>query len=123
MQRLYSMFPDGWPGRGLLLLRLVASWLAIHEGVSAGFIPPSQAVVVLQVIWFVSACLVLIGLATPFAAVALSLCGLWMALSRFIQWPLAIALGGVALALAMLGPGSMSIDAVLFGRKHIDYDS
>ncbi len=117
------MFPDGWPGRGLLLLRLVASWLAVHEGVSAVLGPTAQEAVVLQVIWFVSACLLLVGLATPFAAVALSLCGLWMALSRFMQWPLAITLGGVALALAMLGPGSMSIDAILFGRKHIDYNS
>ncbi len=117
------MFPDGWPGRGLLLLRLVASTLAICEGVSAGIRPTPYPGAVLQVLTLASACFVLIGLATPFAAVALSMCELWMALSKCIQWPLAIALGGVALALAMLGPGSMSVDARLFGRRHIDYYS
>jgi len=68
----------------------------------------------------ICAFLLLIGLATPFAAVALSLCEAWIVFSNLAQWPVASALGGIAFALAMLGPGSMSIDARLFGRKHID---
>jgi len=117
------MFPNGWPGRGLLLLRLVACSLAAYQGIAVGFRPIPYAVVTQQITALVCACLVLIGLATPYAAVALSLCEVWMVFSNTAQLPLTIALVGVAFALAMLGPGSMSIDARLFGRKRIDYDS
>lgn len=94
----------------------------MNEGVSAGLRQTPHAVIV-QILALASACLVLIGLATPFAAVALLLCEVWIALSNLTQWPLATALGGVALALAMLGPGAISIDARLFGRKQIDFYS
>jgi uncharacterized membrane protein YphA (DoxX/SURF4 family) len=106
-----------------MLLRVVACSLAVYEGIAGGFRSIPHTVVMLQMIAVVCACLVLIGLATPFAAVALAMCEIWMVFSNMAQWPLAIALGGVALALAMLGPGSMSIDARRFGRKRIDYYS
>lgn len=117
------MFPNGWPGRGLLLLRFVACMLAVHEGVAAGFGLILHTTGLRQVIALACASLVLIGLATPFAAIALSLCEIWMVFSNMAQWPLAMAVSGVALALAMLGPGAMSVDARLFGRKRIDYRS
>lgn len=36
------------------------------------------------------------------------------------RWELHIAQGGIALGLLALGPGAWSIDARLYGRKHID---
>jgi uncharacterized membrane protein YphA (DoxX/SURF4 family) len=114
------MFPNGWPGRGLLLLRVVACSLTAYEGIAAAFAPIPYAVVMQQIIAMICAFLLLIGLATPLAAIALSLCEVWVVFSNRAQWPVAVALGGVAFALAMLGPGSISIDARLFGRKRID---
>ena len=66
------------------------------------------------------ACLVLVGLATPLAAIALSICETLTAFGKPVLWPVAVALIGGAAALAMLGPGCISIDARLYGRKRID---
>src|SRR2546428_12583800 len=34
LQRLYSTFADGWPGSGLLLLRLATATALIHYGIA-----------------------------------------------------------------------------------------
>jgi uncharacterized membrane protein YphA (DoxX/SURF4 family) len=114
------MFPNGWPGRGLLLLRVLASWLTAYESIAAGYKLIPYAIFMQPILARICAFLVLIGLGTPLAAIALSSCEVWMIFSNRVQWPVAIALGGVSAALAMLGPGSISIDARLFGRKRID---
>lgn len=114
------MFPNGWPGRGLLLLRVVASSLTAHESLAAGFGLIPYPIFMQQILAMICAFLLLIGLGTPLAAIALSSFEVWMMFSNRVQWPVAIALGGVGIALAMLGPGSISIDARFFGRKRID---
>jgi uncharacterized membrane protein YphA (DoxX/SURF4 family) len=114
------MFPNGWPGRGLLLLRLVACSLTANEGIGTQFIVIPYPIFIQQILALICAFLVLIGLGTPLAAIALSSLEVWMMFSNRVQWPVAIALAGIGIALAMLGPGSTSIDARLFGRKRID---
>jgi uncharacterized membrane protein YphA (DoxX/SURF4 family) len=114
------MFPNGWPGRGLLLLRLVACSLTANEGIGTGFRAIAYTILMQQILALICAFLVLIGLGTPLAAIALSSLEVWMMFSNRVQWPVTIALGGIGIALAMLGPGSTSIDARLFGRKRID---
>ena len=64
--------------------------------------------------------LLLVGLWTPVGGVIVTIVELWVALSRVGDplVPLILAiLGGT---LAMIGPGAWSIDARLFGRKHIE---
>lgn len=117
------MFPNGWPGAGLLLLRLIAASLALYESLAAGFRPLPGLLILPQITALVCAALTLIGLATPFAAIALALSEMWMLTSNAIEWPVALSLSGVALSLSMLGPGAISVDAHLFGRKRIDYRS
>src|SRR5258708_19978833 len=48
LQRLFSMFPNGWPGAALLLLRLVAGILLIYDGVVALRIGPDLQATILQ---------------------------------------------------------------------------
>ena len=62
------MFPDGWPGRGLLLLRLVVGLILIHDGVCALMGVPQRESSALQVIAAVAGILLLVGLWTPIAA-------------------------------------------------------
>ncbi|WNG59939.1 hypothetical protein F0U59_38390 [Archangium gephyra] len=111
MQRLFSMFPEGGPGAGLLLLRLsVALSLLLHP--SGG--PLMRAVLALTALGL---CL---GVLTPLLAMV---CGLF----SFYGF---MSMGGVTLpeasirvltagALALLGPGAHSLDARLFGRRVI----
>ena len=110
LQRLFSMFPAGWPGLALLLLRVsvalstflasggygqhLASWRGLGLGLlsaalSAGFLTPVSALLALAV-----------------------------QLIRFTHLdvgPLVLILD--SLSLAMLGPGAYSIDAYRFGRR------
>ena len=63
--------------------------------------------------------LLILGWLTPAASACAALLAFALALSDS-RWELHIAQAGIALALVGLGPGAWSIDARLYGRKHID---
>jgi hypothetical protein len=119
VQRLYSLFPQGRPGLGLILLRVcvvvslalplaradaaasngAVQWLfgTLMAGVLAGFLTPLLcllvvATVVVDVVQVHEAGLLLHVCCSGFAALA-------------------------ATSLALLGPGAYSIDAWLYGRR------
>jgi uncharacterized membrane protein YphA (DoxX/SURF4 family) len=115
MQRLFSMFPSGWPGLGLVILRVsvavpvlldtygnrneLPGWALVALAVlsatlSVGFLTPMVAVLAL-VVRLVS--LISVSAGSEAAAICMTILG--------------------ALALAMLGPGAYSIDAFRFGRR------
>jgi len=125
LQRLFSTFASGWPGVGLLLLRVLTAAVLIHFGIASLLEAPPTMAAVLPTIGAVAGILLLIGLWTPVAGTLAAIVNVWIALSRYFShssdpWILLIqaALGA---ALAMIGPGAWSIDARLFGRKHIDF--
>jgi len=114
MQRLYSTFARGWPGTGLVCLR-VASAIAGFHFADLGSMNPSLG----SLVHAAAGLLLSIGLWTPLAGGALSLIALWSAF--FVEnafWP-ELLLATMAASLAMLGPGRWSIDARLFGRKRL----
>ena len=119
LQRLFSMFPNGLPGAGLLLLRLVCSVLAISGAVTTILGASHTQAFILQAIAFVAALLLLVGLWTPIAGLLLALVELSIALAGANGIENAVLLATIGVALAVLGPGSRSIDAKLYGRKRI----
>ena len=124
MQRLFSTFADGWPGIGLLLLRLLTGVALIHFGIANLLEAPPLATVVLQSIGVAAGLFLLVGLWTPVAGGLAAIVKVLVALSRYFShsgdpWsPVTQAV--LSAVLAMVGPGAWSIDARLFGRKHID---
>ena len=64
--------------------------------------------------------LLLTGLWTPISGGALALVELWIGLSQRGDPWVAILLGSLGAALALIGPGAWSLDARFFGRKRID---
>jgi putative oxidoreductase len=124
VQRLFSTFADGWPGTGLLLLRLLTGTALIHFGIANLREASPLATVVLQSIGVGAGILLLAGLWTPVAGGLAAIVKVLIAFSRYFShsgdpWiPLMQAVLGAALA--MVGPGAWSIDARLFGRKRID---
>ena len=120
VQRLFSMFPNGWPGRGLLLLRLVSGILLINDGVSGLLEGPSWPGIIRLFLEIATGILLLVGLWTPMAGVLVIVVELWSMLSRTGDLRNCIVLATFGAALAVLGPGVRSIDARLFGRKRID---
>jgi putative oxidoreductase len=124
VQRLFSSFADGWPGTGLLLLRLLTGAALIYSGIANLREAPPLATVVLQIIGIGTGILLIVGLWTPVAGVLAFVVKVWIAFSRYFShssnpWiPMVLAI--LAAVIAMVGPGAWSIDARLFGRKHID---
>ena len=127
LQRLFSSFPSGWPGLGLLLFRFCLGITLIYLGSAGLSEQPSEPFAVARNL-FASAggIFLLAGLWTPAAGVLIALDEVWIALSLFPahqpeMW-LHIRLAIFAVSVAMLGPGAWSIDARLFGRKRFDID-
>jgi putative oxidoreductase len=124
VQRLFSTFADGWPGAGLLLLRLLTGAALIHFGIGSIREGPPPVTIALQTVGIAAAIALLVGLFTPLTGALAVVAKMWIFCLRFSTrsddpW---IVLVQVILAasLAMTGPGAWSIDARRFGRKHID---
>jgi uncharacterized membrane protein YphA (DoxX/SURF4 family) len=114
------MFPGGWPGRGLLLLRIVAGILPIYDGI-VGLMGASQREsVTLEVIAASAGIFLLAGFWTPIAGALLAVTDVWIAFSGTAHLRNSILLATMGAAVAVLGPGALSIDALLFGRKRLD---
>ena len=120
MQRLFSTFADGWPGAGLLLLRLLAGSGLLYGAIVSARSAFDTAQMVPPVLVTASGAMLVVGLFTPFAGIVTAAVEVWIAFSHpGYRWP-QIGLAGLTLSLAMIGPGAWSIDARLFGRKQID---
>ena len=113
------MFPNGWPGRGLLLLRILAAFFLIHDGL-VNLLAPRRHEIALPVIAVAAGMLLLVGCWTPMAGVLVVIVELWATLAKANSLRTSVVLASLGAALAMLGPGALSIDARLFGRKRID---
>ena len=125
MQRLFSSFPPGWPGLGLLLLRMAAGVSLAVQGLACVSHGPWTSAFGLMSMG--TGALLSIGFLTPVAGGVAALLGAGVALS-LLPPSVPNVLGGVpatifailmAVAVVLLGPGAFSLDARLFGRREI----
>jgi hypothetical protein len=126
---LFSTFPGGWPGAGLLLLRAAVGVTTIIQGglylAEPGTLTFGTGTVGL--VATVSGALLLSGFLTPVAGVLVVLGTLgitlgWLpaAIRNLFDTALAAVFAAImSAAIALLGPGAFSIDARLFGRREI----
>ena len=120
MQRLFSTFAEGWPGAGLLLQRTLTSAILIYYGAahlleSAGLassIPYATAAI--------AGVFLFLGLWTPLAGITISIVGVWIFFLCSAHSLTAIIVAVLGASAAMIGPGMWSIDARLYGRKHLE---
>jgi putative oxidoreductase len=118
MQRLFSTFPNSWPGLGLLILRFAAGLSLAAVAHVAGDLAGTASLFARCVVGSV-AVLIFIGLWTPLAAVAGAAIQVIVIVFRH-RFDLSLVLFvAVGMSLALLGPGAWSFDARLFGRKRI----
>jgi putative oxidoreductase len=64
--------------------------------------------------------LFLVGLWTPVVGTLIAVVELWVALTHLSDPWISIMLATISATSAMLGPGAFSVDARLFGRRHLD---
>jgi putative oxidoreductase len=114
------MFPNGWPGSALLLLRLVAGVLLSCNGVVALLARQELQITLLQLVAIGAGLLLLLGLWTPVAGTLVVFVEVCFILLGTRQLQSSILLAALGAALAVLGPGFQSIDARLYGRRRID---
>lgn len=120
MQRLYSMFPAGKAGAGLLILRIVVA-LQLPAFSTCCTSPVMD--------WWMEmlteglAVLLCIGILTPLLALLCVATALVCLLNHWVQMQLMLPMFSLAianaLALMLLGPGAYSLDAKFFGRRLI----
>lgn len=121
MQRLFSTFANGWPGFAILIQRSALGIDLLCQGAAALLKHvPADELVAPRLIGSVLGLLILAGFWTPLAGALVAVVQLWLALSGTGDASGALILATLGGTLAMLGPGAWSIDARLFGRKHID---
>jgi hypothetical protein len=120
LRRLYSTFAGGWPGTGLLLMRLVAGSALVVRASSTLWKDPPIDTTIMAV--FLAGCGILLipGLWTPVAGTLAALIEAWQILTRNGDLWVLFLLGTIVGALAMLGPGLWSVDARLFGWKRVE---
>ena len=119
MQRLFSTFADGWPGRGLLLQRLLTGATLFYCGIAYFRTAPQVVPVAPQIIGVGAGILLLAGLWTPLVGALITVVELWVAFSHPGDPWIPIILAVLGASLAMVGPGAWSVDARLFGRKRL----
>ena len=127
LHRLFSTFPGGRRGAGLLILRSAIGVIAISDGLAAVSGSGEATVAVAAGVVAVLAGLSLLaGFLTPIASALVGLEAIALALSK-LPLPgidtqdksLIVLLALVSVAVTLLGPGALSLDARLFGRREI----
>jgi len=123
VRRLFSSFARGWPGVGLLLLRVAAGGSLIARAILVLGNTLTFGTGFFQLFTATTGLLLITGLWTPVVATVMVLLELRQIISRRGDLSSDILLCTLAFAIALLGPGSWSIDARLFGWKRIEIDT
>src|SRR5262249_11162123 len=128
VQRYFSTFPGSWPGVGLLLLRIVVGGAALTQGAVflTHTIEPTVLTWIAGALAVVSGVALIAGFLTPASGAVAGLTTLFIATtwtpasaSVLVDRFAAVILIVDAAALVLLGPGAVSLDARLFGRREI----
>jgi putative oxidoreductase len=118
LQRLFSTFADSWPGFGLLIQRLLTGIALIHNGI-ARLGTPAAGLIIPEITGAFLGLFILAGLWTPLVGALIAAVELWIIFAGPSDIWMSLMLAVFGGTLAMIGPGAWSIDARLFGRKHI----
>lgn len=121
MQRLFSAFPSGLPSLGLFLLRAAIGVSAVADAVVhlTGHSDAGPGVWVAGVLAIACGFLLIFGFLTPIAGAVLAACILTAPFFGERRYAILVLVTSVAIVL--LGPGALSIDARLFGRREIKF--
>lgn len=118
---MFSTFPGGSPGFGLLILRLALGMTALFGGAKylSGSVDSSLLNRTLGFFLIVAVVFLLMGFLTPLVAFMTLTSGVLSLASAPASIVTDIYLLVLAAAVIFLGPGAFSLDARLFGRREL----
>ena len=119
LRRLFSTFAQGWPGAGLLILRLVACSTVVASGLRGLRGTQSGEPAILEVAAIIASGFLVVGLWTPVSGCLVAAFALWALITQSGDLASSVLLVAMGVALAMIGPGFWSFDARLFGWTRI----
>jgi putative oxidoreductase len=122
MRRLFSSFASGWPGIGLLLLRIVCGGFLVTDGFEKCHAGQPIASLIAGLFAIVDGALLVTGLWTPVAGPLVIVLSMWGILVQHRDPLPGILLAAIGAALGLVGPGALSLDARLFGWKRLDLE-
>jgi len=127
--KLYSTFPGRAPAVGLLLLRVSVASVVIVQGTHclSPLTGPGFGMPLAGLLAVLSGVLLLVGFLTPIASLLTILFGTGFSFSWLPPLSadecsskiLGFAIMIVAVAIVFLGPGSVSLDSRVFGRRKV----
>ena len=95
--------------------------MLLYFGIVQALEKPQAVSMIPEVTGAVAGVFLLAGLWTPVAGTVAFLMQVWVFNLTGVHEPLIAAISGTLCAtIAMIGPGAWSIDARIFGRKHIE---
>ena len=129
LHKIFTTFPEGWPAFGLLLMRFAVAFGGFQF--AADLVARSNGYAVVS--WGMAALAgivsfaLLLGVMTPLASCISALVNIrsavWTSLlfhpDVTVPYAAAAYLTVMSIALLLLGPGAVSVDARLFGRREI----
>jgi uncharacterized membrane protein YphA (DoxX/SURF4 family) len=129
VQRSFSTFAPGWPGVGLLVLRIALGIPLIVEGIAllADLRDTASLLIIVALTSIAAGVTLLVGysvglgaIAGGFVVIAVYFSPLHGERLNLFSSRIACFLAiSIAIALVFLGPGAFSIDARRFGRREI----
>jgi uncharacterized membrane protein YphA (DoxX/SURF4 family) len=129
LQQPYSKYPGGWPGFALWLLRAaVGSTLLVQSAICLSQQPDMRAAAIAScILAIVGGGALVVGFLTSIACGLAVLGGVGItllvpasgSLNLFSANPLTFDLLVMCLVSGLLGPGALSLDAHLFGRRKV----
>jgi len=120
LQRLFSTFANGWPGKGLLIQRFLTGTVLCFSAIAVLGKDARLVSTAPHMIAAAAGIFLAVGLWTPVMGTLVAIAELWIAFARPENPWISVLLATFGATLAMIGPGAWSIDAKLFGRKHLE---
>ena len=120
MPRAVSEGPVAFAGRLHRADGSMPAWITALE-----WLPAYAMLGVVGLVWIaaIAGVLLLFGLWTPLAGLAISIVEVWILWTSVGNPLIPLMLATLGITVAMIGPGAWSIDAQLYGRKHIESSS
>jgi uncharacterized membrane protein YphA (DoxX/SURF4 family) len=115
-----STFADRLPSHGLLLLRVIVATALMARCLQLAINGASVQTITPHMIAAAAGLFVLFGLWTSVAGAVVAIIELFIAFSHHHDPWLSVLLASVGIAVALLGPGTWSVDARRSGWKRIE---